>query len=499
MPGGCILAIDQGTTSSRAVVVDRTGEPIGTGQVAFPQYFPRPGWVEHDLDEIWRSVQEAIAAALKHAGIGPSGLRAIGVTNQRETVAAWDRETGEPLGRAIVWQDRRVASTCEELVRQGHEERVASLTGLTLDPYFSATKLSWLLRETPGALGRAERGELAAGTVDTWLLWKLTGGRHHLTDYTNASRTLLFDINRCRWDESLCSLFGVPPAVLPGVQPSASPFGATDGSVLGAEVDILGVAGDQQAALVGQAAFAPGQAKNTYGTGCFLLANAGARAARSRNRLLLSLGAQAGAAGPEYVLEGSVFVAGALVQWLRDELGIIARSEDVEALAALVPDTAGVAVVPAFTGLGAPYWDPRARGAILGLTRGAGKAHIARASLEAIALSTAELVGAMSADLGRPIPELRVDGGAARNDLLMQMQADFAGIPVIRPVHTETTAMGAAYLAGISAGTWSGFDEVTALWRAERTFEPASDASWRAARRAEWRRAVERARDWALE
>ncbi len=494
-----ILAIDQGTTSSRALVVDGQGAVCGRGQVPFTQHFPRPGWVEHDPDEIWSSTETAIADALRAAGIGPQDLAAVGITNQRETVIAWDRTTGEPLARAIVWQDRRTAGICGELRAAGHEEAIGEATGLTLDPYFSATKLGWLLRENPGMRERAERGEVAAGTVDSWLIWRLTGGQQHLTDYTNASRTLLFNITRGRWDERLCDLFGVPRAMLPKAQPSRSPFGETSEPVFGARVPITGVAGDQQAALFGQACITPGQAKNTYGTGSFLLANAGSKASTPSHRLLLSIGANAGLQGPEYVLEGSVFVAGALIQWLRDELGIIERAEDVEALAETAPDNGGVTIVPAFTGLGAPHWDPRARGAILGLTRGAGRAHIARAALEAIALSSVELVEAMNGSLPAPITELRVDGGAAANNLLMQMQADLAGIPVVRPEHTESTAMGAAYLAGIQAGAWASPAEVSSLWRADRIFEPRMGDSERAERLGEWRRAVERTLNWATE
>lgn len=494
-----VLSIDQGTTSSRALVVDARGTVCGHGQAPFTQHFPRPGWVEHDPQEIWASVDIAIAGALRAAGIAPEDLAAVGITNQRETAIAWDRETGEPVARAIVWQDRRTAETCDELRAAGHEAAIGEATGLTLDPYFTATKLAWLLREIPGLRERAERGEIAAGTVDSWLIWKLTGGQRHLTDYTNASRTLLFNIAKGRWDDRLCDLFGIPRAMLPKAQPSRSPFGETDEAVLGARVPIAGVAGDQQAALFGQACIAPGQAKNTYGTGCFLLANAGKMPAPPAHRLLLSIGANAGLSGPEYVLEGSVFVAGALIQWLRDELGIIERAGDVEALAASVPDSAGVTIVPAFTGLGAPHWDPRARGAIFGLTRGAGRPHIARAALEAIALSSAELIEAMNASMPAPVTELRVDGGAAANDLLMQMQADLAGIPVVRPVQTETTALGAAYLAGIQAGLWSDPAEVSALWRVDRVFEPQIGEPERAGRMSDWRRAVERTLGWARE
>jgi glycerol kinase len=494
-----ILALDQGTTSSRALVVDRDGAIVGLGQQPFAQHYPQPGWVEHDPDEIWTSTQTAIGTALAAAGVTAGELAAIGVANQRETVVLWDRATGEPAAPAIVWQDRRTSALCAELRAAGHEPTIRKLTGLTLDPYFSGTKLRWLLDSDALLRNRAEAGEIAAGTVDSWLVWKLTAGARHVTDYTNASRTLLFNIVRGRWDESLCELLGVPRALLPAAQPSRSAFGTTDAEVLGANVPICGIAGDQQAALFGQAAFAQGTAKNTYGTGCFLLAHAGRRPTESTAGMLTSIGANAGPAGPEYVREGSVFVAGALIQWLRDELKLFRRSEDSENLAASVPDTGGVTVVPAFTGLGAPYWDPHARGAILGLTRGATAAHITRAALEAIALSSADLVGAMNQDLPEPISELRVDGGASRNNLLMQMQADFAGVPVVRPREVETTALGAAYLAGIQAGVWAGTAEVASLWKADRTFEPAMSEDERTGRLERWRAAVSRTLAWAAE
>lgn len=492
-----ILAIDQGTTSSRALVVDGAGAVRGLGQQPFEQHFPAPGWVEHDADQIWKTTLAAISQALRAASLGAGQLAAVGITNQRETVVVWDRATGEPAARAIVWQDRRTAGICEEISRGSDVEAVTRATGLPIDPYFSATKLTWLLREDPELRARAEEGQLSAGTVDSWLVYKLTGGRRHVTDFTNASRTLLFNIRKGRWDDGLCDLFEVPRVVLPQAQPSRSRFGTTDAEVLGAAVPIFGVAGDQQSALLGQACLEPGQAKNTYGTGCFLLSNAGRAVPASKNRLLASIGANAGADGPEYVLEGSVFVAGALVQWLRDGLRIIDQSSDIEALAASVPDNGGVTVVPAFTGLGAPDWDPYARGTILGLTRGVDRAHLARAALEAIALSSADLLTAMNDDLLQPITELRVDGGAASNDLLMQMQADFAGVPVVRPRELETTGLGAAYLAGLGAGVWASTEEVAGLWRPDRTFEPRMREDERAARRALWRRAVARSLNWA--
>jgi glycerol kinase len=494
-----LLAIDQGTTSSRALVVDATGEIAGLGQQPFQQHYPQPGWVEHNPGDIWESTLESITIALAQAGLTPGDLAAIGLTNQRETVVVWDRTTGEPFGNAIVWQDRRTAGICEDLHSAGHEETVRKLTGLKLDPYFTGTKLTWLFRHNDDLRERAAAGTLAAGTVDSWLIWKLTGGKRHVTDYTNASRTLLFNINRGRWDDSLCELFDVPRGVLPTAQPSRSLFGTTDESVFGARVPITGVAGDQQAALFGQGGFVTGVAKNTYGTGCFLLANAGQRPVHSDGGLLTSIGGGAGPAGPEYVLEGSVFIAGALVQWLRDEMGVIAHSAEIEALAASVPDNGGVAVVPAFTGLGAPDWDPHARGAIMGITRGTTKAHIARAALEAIALSSAELIEVMNESLPEPITELRVDGGASQNNLLMQIQADFAGIPVLRPTSTETTALGAAYIAGLEVGIWSSLEEVGELWQAERAFEPRMGPAERHTRLRQWRRAVERTLGWAAE
>ncbi len=492
-----VLAIDQGTTSSRALVVDAQGEVVGSGQQPFTQHFPEPGRVEHDAEEIWSSTETAIGTALAAAGVLARDLTAVGIANQRETLVVWDRSTGEPVGPAIVWQDRRTADLCDWLRSEGHEPTFRKATGLTIDPYFSGTKLSWLLATRDDLRPRAEAGELAAGTVDSWLVWKLTAGARHVTDYTNASRTLLFNIRRGRWDDELCEILNIPRALLPVAQPSRSQFGTTSADVLGAALPICGIAGDQQSALFGQGGFVEGVAKNTYGTGCFLLASAGRKAVDSAHGMLTSIGANAGTEGPEYVIEGSVFVAGALVQWLRDELRLFDRAEDIESLAATVSDTAGVTIVPAFTGLGAPYWDPHARGAILGLTRGTTAAHLARAALEAIALSSAELITAMNGDLAAPIAELRVDGGAARDDLLMQMQADFSGIPVVRPTNTETTALGAAYLAGLESGIWSTNEEVASLWRAERTFEPKLIWTARDERIDAWRRAVDRTLGWA--
>jgi glycerol kinase len=449
MPAPFILAIDQGIHQFARARCRRGRCDPRVGQRPFKQHFPRPGWVEHDPEEIWSTTLDAMAQARSAAGVEAHEIAAVGVTNQRETVVIWERSTGAPVGNAIVWQDRRTAAICDELRDAGHESTVTAATGLTIDPYFSGTKLTWLMRQDRELRARARASELAAGTVDTWLIHRLTGGRRHVTDFTNASRTLLFNINDARWDEGLCDLLEAPRSLLPEVQPSRSAFGATDPDVLGASIPILGVAGDQQSALFGQACLAPGQAKNTYGTGCFLLANAGTTRPRSQNRLLVSMGANSGGDGPEYILEGSIFVAGALVQWLRDGLGMIRESAEIERLAATVPDSGGVTIVPAFAGLGAPDWDPYARGTILGLTRGTGRGHIARAALEAIALSSADLLSAMDSDLPQPIAELRVDGGAAANNLLMQIQADLAGVPVVRPQELETTALGAAYLAGL--------------------------------------------------
>ncbi len=497
MPEPYVLAIDQGTTSSRALVVDARGVIVGAGQHEFRQYYPQPGWVEHNPLEIWATTRQAIAGALAAAELEPRRIAAIGVTNQRETIVLWDRKTGMPVAPAIVWQDRRTAEICDQVRAAGFEPRITEATGLKLDPYFSGTKLTWMLRENAELRARAEAGELAAGTIDSWIVWKLTNGARHVTDFTNASRTLLFNIHTGRWDDNLCALFGVPASLLPKAQPSQSMFGQADASIFGASVPITGIAGDQQSALFGQGCFAQGQAKNTYGTGCFLLANAGTRPPVSENRLLVSIGAGAGPAGPEYVLEGSVFVAGALVQWLRDDLGLFGRTDEVASLAATVPDSDGVMIVPAFTGLGAPDWDPYARGAILGLTRGSSKAHIARAALDAITLSSAELVGAMNRDLPSPIHELRVDGGGAGNDLMMQLQADYAGVPVVRPKQTETTAMGAAFLAGLGRGIWQSPEEVASLWQAERTFTPRLGTAQREAALATWRKAVGRTLGWA--
>lgn len=492
----CILALDQGTSSSRAIVFDTAGEALASAQLEFRQSYPEPGRVEHDAHEIWRTQLACARSALARAGLTAADVAAIGIANQRETTVLWSRATGEALAPAIVWQDRRTVGHCERLRAAGHAGRIRALSGLELDAYFSATKLAWLLEHIPDARRRAEAGELAFGTIDSWLIWQLTGGRRHLTDVSNASRTMLFDIHRQRWSDELLALFDIPPAVLPEVVASSGFAGETDPALFGRPLPIGGIAGDQQAATFGQACLRPGMAKNTYGTGCFLMLNTGAQPVESRQRLLTTPGWRIGER-TDYMLEGSVFIGGAVVQWLRDGLGLIERAADIEALAASVPDSGGAVLVPAFAGLGAPWWDGHARGTLLGLTRGVGKAHIARAALDAIALQTVDLVEAMGRDGAAPLSELRVDGGAARNDLLMQTQADLLGVPVVRPHQTETTALGAALLAGLAAGLWQGPDELAGLWRAERRFEPTGSADWRASRIAEWHRAVERARGWA--
>ena len=506
-----ILALDQGTTSSRAIAFDLNGRVVALAQREFGQHFPQPGWVEHDAAEIWRTqlavaqecIQKLTLAPVQPAA-GAAEIVAIGITNQRETTVLWDRATGQPVAPAIVWQDRRASARCEQLRRAGHAAMIQRKAGLVLDAYFSATKLEWLLDNVPGARARAEAGELAFGTIDSWLIWNLTGGPQggvHVTDASNASRTLLMNIHTLDWDDELLRLFSIPRALLPRVVPSSGVVAEASARLLGAHIPIAGIAGDQQAATFGQACFAPGMAKNTYGTGCFMLMNTGDRPVASRNRLLSTVGWQ----GPElagdqrtaYCLEGSVFMAGATVQWLRDGLQIIDQSADVEALARSVPDTGDVFLVPAFTGLGAPDWDASARGTLVGLTRGTTRAHIARAALEAIALQSADMFGAMSRDARLPLTELRVDGGASRNNLLMQMQADLLGVPVVRPQVTETTALGAAYLAGLATGVWAGGDAIAAQWAVDQRFEPHLTEPDRLARIARWREAVQRSCGWA--
>jgi glycerol kinase len=491
-----ILALDQGTTSSRAIVFDRSGTPISVAQQEFRQIYPQPGWVEHDPEEIFATQRDVAARALAQAGLAASDIAALGITNQRETTVVWDRATGQPVANAIVWQDRRTASRCDALRQAGHGDGFRDRTGLVLDAYFSGTKLAWLLDCVPGVRARAERGELAFGTIDTWLAWRLTGGEAHVTDASNASRTLLFNIHDLDWDDELLAILDIPRALLPRVAAAGEVVGSTRCAGLPDGIPIAGLAGDQQAALFGQACHRPGLAKNTYGTGCFLLMNTGERPSASRNRLLTTV-AWRREEGAHYALEGSVFIGGAAVQWLRDGLGIIERAEDVGPLAASVPDSGGVHFVPALAGLGSPYWDPHARGTIVGLTRGSTRAHLARATLEAIAFQSAELLAAMAADSGIALTELRVDGGATANDLLMQIQADLLGVPVVRPRVTETTALGAAYHAGLAVGFWEDEAEIASLWASDRVFEPRIPRDLAEARLAEWRRAVERSRHWA--
>ena len=493
-----LLALDQGTSSSRSIVFDEHGRIRAMAQREFRQHYPRPGWVEHDPMEIWSSQLETAREALQRAGLQAGDIRSIGITNQRETTLVWERRSGRPIHPAIVWQDRRAEPLCAQLREAGHGDWVRERTGLVIDAYFSATKIRWLLDQVPGARAATERGELAFGTVDSWLLWQLTGGRVHATDVSNAARTLLLDIRTQRWDDELLALFDIPASLLPEVRPSSHVFGETLPELLGASVPVGGMAGDQQSALFGQACLSPGQAKNTYGTGCFMLMHAGERFRASENGLVTTSACRTGGApAPEFALEGSVFIGGAVVQWLRDGLRAIESSHEVQALAASVPDAGGVLMVPAFTGLGAPYWDADARGTIVGLTRGTTMAHIARAALESIAFQSAALLQAMSRDAvaagGEPVSELRVDGGACVNDLLMQFQADLLGIPVLRPKVIETTALGAAFLAGLSAGVWRDPAELAALWQAERVFHPTLPRERAQERMAQWERAVRQA------
>jgi glycerol kinase len=490
-----ILALDQGTTSSRAIVFNLSGQPVAMAQQEFSQHFPQPGLVEHDALEIWQSQIQTAREAIQRARIEPSAVAAIGITNQRETVVLWERATGKPVYRAIVWQDRRTASKCDELKQQGYEAAFRQKTGLVLDPYFSGTKLAWLLDHVPGLRERAGKGELCFGTVDSWLIFNLTGGVH-ATDVSNASRTLLFNLHTMAWDDHLLGILGIPRSVLPEVKPSAGVYGHTQADLLGASIPIAGVAGDQQAALFGQACFAPGSAKNTYGTGCFMLLNTGHQPVESKHGLLTTVAWQLGGQKPEYALEGSVFIAGAVVQWLRDGLSIIRESGDVEGLAASVESSDGVYLVPAFVGLGTPHWDAYARGVMVGLTRGTTRAHIARAALEAIAYQTKDVLKAMEADSGLQLSELRVDGGATRNNLLMQFQADILATPVLRPKVTETTALGAAYLAGIGTGVINQ-EDIRQGWALDQRFEPNMAEEARAKAYGGWQKAVERARAWA--
>ncbi len=490
-----ILALDQGTTSSRAIVFDRDGRARSVAQKEFTQLFPRPGWVEHDPQEIWASQIDVATEALGRARVRPADVAAIGITNQRETTIVWDRETGEPIANAIVWQDRRTAEFCERLKADGASDLIQEKTGLLIDAYFSASKIRWLLDNVPGARARAEAGRLAFGTVDSWLLWKLTAGDAHGTDVTNASRTMLFNLRTLDWDDELLALFQIPRSMLPEVRASSASYGHVSPALGFERIPIAGIAGDQQAALFGQMCLTPGMSKNTYGTGCFLLQNVGTAPVRSRHQLVTTVAWKIGSR-VEYALEGSVFIGGAVVQWVRDGLGLVRTAPEIETLARTVDDNGGVYLVPAFAGLGAPHWDPYARGTIVGITRGTTAGHIARAALESIAYQVADLLDAMHADTKIPLTELRVDGGAATNDTLMQFQADLLGVPVVRPAVTETTALGAAYLAGLAVGFWSSPDDVAGQWRVERRFDPAMPRSTADALRTRWSEAVGRAKNW---
>jgi glycerol kinase len=490
-----ILALDQGTTSSRAIVFDHHANIVAVGQQEFQQIFPRPGWVEHDPGDIWATQIAVATEALGRAHVRPRDIAAIGITNQRETTIVWDRETGVPVYNAIVWQDRRTAEFCDRLKRDGHEDFIRERTGLVIDAYFSGSKVAWILDNVPGVRTRADAGKLAFGTIDSWLVWQLTSDSTHITDVSNASRTMLFNINTLKWDEDLLRLLRIPASMLPEVRPSSAVYGRVSTSLGVADVPIAGIAGDQQAALFGQLCVSPGLTKNTYGTGCFLLQNTGERPVVSRNRLLSTVAWQIDGR-TIYALEGGVFIGGAVVQWLRDGLGIIRKSSDVGPLAMSVPDTGGVYLVPAFAGLGAPHWDPYARGTIVGITRGTTAGHIARAAVESIAFQVADLLSAVKHDAGIELTELRVVGGAAPNDGLLQFQADLLGVSVVRPRVTETTALGAAYLAGLAVGFWDSTESLVEHWQIERRFEPSQPPSSVTARRAEWSEALSRAKNW---
>ena len=493
-----MMALDSGTTSNRCILFDRAGRIVSVAQREFTQYFPQPGWVEHDANEIWATLLGVAVEAMQMAGAAAADIAAIGITNQRETTIVWDKATGEPVHHAIVWQCRRTSEYCDELRGRGLTARFREKTGLVLDAYFSATKLHWLLENVPGVRERAAKGELLFGTVETCLIWKLTGGRAHVTDYSNASRTMLFNINTLDWDEGILAELNIPRSMLPKPMPSSGLLGTTDPSLLGGEIPITGAAGDQQAALFGQTCFQPGEAKNTYGTGCFLLMNTGEKPVFSQNGLVTTIAWGLGEK-VTYALEGSIFVAGAAIQWLRDEMKLIANAAESEAVAQEVVDTNGCYVVPAFTGLGAPYWDQYARGAIVGLTRGCNRAHIVRATLDSLTYQTYDVLNAMRADSGIALASLKVDGGASANNYLMQTQADIIGAPVLRPTCVESTAMGAAYLAGLAVGFWRDQAEIRKIWAVDRIFEPQLDARSRDARLHGWHRAVQRAFDWAKE
>jgi glycerol kinase len=488
-----ILALDQGTTSSRAIVFDQAGSIVAVAQKEFPQIFPKPGWVEHDPRDIWSTQAGVAAEVLQKAGIKATDVAAIGITNQRETTVVWDRKTGQPVHNAIVWQDRRTANICDRLKARKLDRVIRKKTGLVIDAYFSATKVQWILANVPGARARAQRGELAFGTVDSWLVWNLTGGKVHVTDVSNASRTMLYDIAKGEWDDELLKIFGVPRSMLPDVRSSSEVYG--ESTLLGASIPIAGIAGDQQSALFGQNCTKPGMVKNTYGTGCFMLMNTGTKPIASKNNLLTTVAWRIGNR-TEYALEGSIFIAGAVVQWLRDGLQIIRTSADVEQLATSVSDAGGVYLVPAFAGLGAPHWDQYARGTIVGLTRGSTKAHIARAALESIAFQVMDVLKAMEADAKIKLKELRVDGGASANNLLMQLQADLLNVPVVRPKVSETTALGAAYLAGLAVGYWKSQADIARQWQADRKFTPTMKPAARKQIASGWEKALSRAKGW---
>ncbi|MGF1510067.1 MAG: glycerol kinase GlpK [Myxococcota bacterium] len=490
-----VLALDQGTTSSRAILFDRSGSIHAVAQEEFPQLFPRAGWVEHDPEAIWSSQHSVARRVLSESDTSVDEISAIGITNQRETTVLWDRRTGRPVHNAIVWQDRRTAELCDRFRDEGHQAAIQEKTGLVIDAYFSASKIRWMLDHLDGLRSDAEAGHIAFGTIDSWLLYKLTGGRLHITDFTNASRTMLFNLEKGQWDDEILERLQIPRAILPEVRASSEVYGETDAEVLGTSLPIAGIGGDQQAALFGQTCFEPGLAKNTYGTGCFVLMNVGDRPRPSRHDLLSTAGWQQ-AGRRVYALEGSVFVAGAVVQWLRDGLRMFDSAPEVEGLAASVPDTGGVYLVPAFAGLGAPHWDAYARGLIIGITRGTDRAHIARAALEGIAFQVADVVDVMNQDAGVQLEELRVDGGASANDLLMQFQADILQVPLVRPKVIETTALGAAYLAGLATGFWPDLESVRSNWQVDRTFEPSMGSDQAGAARARWQMALERAKAW---
>ena len=493
-----VMALDAGTTSNRAIIFDVDSKIVGVAQKEFTQHFPQPGWVEHDAEEIWSSMHEVMREALEQSGLVASDIAAIGITNQRETAVVWDRATGRPIYNAIVWQSRQTADICEDLKRQGLVDEFKEKTGLVIDAYFSGTKVKWILDHVEGARARAEKGELAFGTIDTWLLWKLTGGKVHKTDYSNASRTLMFNIRTLEWDKELLKHLTVPENMLPEVRPSSEVYGETVPSVIGASIPVAGMAGDQQSALFGQNCFSPGEAKNTYGTGCFLLMNTGTDICMSKNGLVTTIAW--GLDGKvEYALEGSIFVGGSAIQWLRDGLRLVDSAPDSEWVAKKVPDAGGVYMVPAFVGLGAPYWDMNARGMIIGLTRGTTKAHIVRATLDSLAYQTRDVLGAMEADSGNRLAALKVDGGAVANNLLMQFQADILGVPVDRPQITETTALGAAYLAGLATGVWASKEELKKSWQLDTRFTPALDQKDADKLYKGWRKAVKHAANWLVD